>query len=139
MSTLIDALKADPIAERSRLDQAAGALVAGECEACGARRWPRRAVCPECGGGRIVERPLPRVGTLLTWSRVWVAIENVAPPYVVCMIDLGGVVVFAHVRELILDPHVGDRLRLVVATGERPPYWFVPLDEGERMPIDDRG
>lgn len=43
-------------------------LIAGRCEDCGVVAFPRQASCPKCTGGSVVERLLPDVGVLWSWT-----------------------------------------------------------------------
>jgi uncharacterized OB-fold protein len=61
------------------LDGGEPRLVAARCVDCGALAFPPRPSCPACGGA--VERvPLPRRGTLWTWTTQ--GFEPPSPPYV---------------------------------------------------------
>src|SRR5438046_1999824 len=43
-------------------------LIGGQCGACGATTFPRPPACPACGTPGMVERLLPRRGTLVSWT-----------------------------------------------------------------------
>jgi len=43
-------------------------LIGSRCTACGATTFPRQASCPRCAGADMAERPLPRRGTLWTFT-----------------------------------------------------------------------
>ncbi len=112
-------------ADRVRLDAVTGALVAGECQACGAQSWPRRARCYRCGSMHVSATRLPTEGRLQTWTRVWVPVEGITPPYVVGLVELGEVQIYGHLRgpiDDLMDMPVPVRVR--VAPEEAPPFWF---------------
>lgn len=124
-------VRAPLVAERRRYDDEAQALVGGRCEVCGRLHWPRRAVCPECGSGDVDEAQIPVQGRLTTWTRVWVPIEHLEPPYLVGMVEAGGVLLLGHLRESDGDPRVSDWYRVVVDPAAVPPFWFVPVRDPE--------
>jgi len=43
-------------------------LLGGRCEACRAVTFPVQARCPRCGTAGMAELPLPRRGTLVSWT-----------------------------------------------------------------------
>ena len=43
-------------------------LLGGKCRACGAITFPVQARCPRCGTESMEELPLPRHGTLVSWT-----------------------------------------------------------------------
>jgi len=43
-------------------------LLGGQCESCGAITFPVQSRCPRCGTESMVELPLPRRGTLVSWT-----------------------------------------------------------------------
>lgn len=104
-------LDVEPFADRRRFDPVGGTLTGGQCAACGAQAWPRRAVCHRCGSGSIDEWVLPDEGTLETWSRVWVGLPGLEPPYQVGIVRLGDARIFSHVSS---DGDVATPARVVV-------------------------
>lgn len=120
------ALAAAGTAERPRLRD--GALVGSRCAACGARSWPARAICSRCGSDSVESAPLPREGTLLSYTSVWVARGRFETPYVLGQVDFGEcAVVFGHVRGLPENADVPRRVRVVAADADGPlAFWFEP-------------
>ncbi len=43
-------------------------LLGGQCERCGAVTFPVQSRCPRCGTRTMTELPLPRRGTLVSWT-----------------------------------------------------------------------
>ncbi len=43
-------------------------LLGGQCERCGAVTFPVQSRCPRCGTPSMAELPLPRRGTLVSWT-----------------------------------------------------------------------
>jgi uncharacterized OB-fold protein len=43
-------------------------LLGGRCEDCGAVTFPLQSRCPRCGVPGMTEEPLPRRGTLISWT-----------------------------------------------------------------------
>jgi uncharacterized OB-fold protein len=43
-------------------------LLGGQCEGCGAVTFPVQSRCPRCGTQSMSELPLPRRGTLVSWT-----------------------------------------------------------------------
>ena len=43
-------------------------LLGGQCKDCGAITFPMQSRCPRCGTESMVELPLPRRGTLVSWT-----------------------------------------------------------------------
>lgn len=43
-------------------------LLGGKCEDCGAITFPLQSRCPRCGTRSMAELPLPRRGTLVSWT-----------------------------------------------------------------------
>lgn len=124
MSTsLTRAIEAEPAATRRRVDVDAQSLVAGKCSECGAASWPRRAVCARCGAGDIVEITLPTEGVLETWSRCWVPVAGVEPPYLVGLARFDGVPVFLHIRGNPERVTMPAPVRIRIELGASPPFW----------------
>ena len=72
---------------------------------------------------------LPATGTLLSYTRVWVARKDLPAPYMLGQIDLdAGAFVFAHVRGLADDAVVPLTVRLVCPNAQDGPlsFWFEP-------------
>jgi uncharacterized OB-fold protein len=44
------------------------ALLGGKCNDCGAITFPVQSRCPRCGTQSMTELPLPRRGTLVSWT-----------------------------------------------------------------------
>lgn len=115
--------------ERARLNDATQALVGSRCSSCGAASWPPRAVCAPCGSDMTELEDLPTHGTLLSYTTVWIARDNLPAPYVLGRIDLGhGATLFAHVRGLAEDATVPSDVSVVLApTADHVPrFWFEP-------------
>jgi uncharacterized protein len=125
MSTLDSALDVEPTKERRRFNPREGRLVGGICANCGARTWPRRSVCFSCGSTAISESTLPPEGVLTTWTRVWVPVEGIEPPYMVGIVDVDGLQLFGHVRGVTDATKLPARADIRVDTDETPPFWFV--------------
>jgi uncharacterized protein len=43
-------------------------LIGGRCEQCAAVTFPMQPRCPRCGRAAMAETPLPRRGTLVSWT-----------------------------------------------------------------------
>ena len=43
-------------------------LLGGQCKGCGAITFPVQSRCPRCGTQSMAELPLPRRGTLVSWT-----------------------------------------------------------------------
>ena len=43
-------------------------LLGGQCTCCGAITFPVQSRCPRCGTETMAEHPLPRRGTLVSWT-----------------------------------------------------------------------
>lgn len=86
--------------------------------------WPGRPVCPRCTGTDIETMLLPSEGTLLTWSRVWVPVDGIEPPYILALVQLGSTQVFGHVVGLGDEVPAGLPVTLVLDEMHRPPFWF---------------
>jgi uncharacterized OB-fold protein len=130
---LTDADNATPFLQRSRFDARAGVLVGSLCSVCGARSWPARAACARCGSVAVCEAPLPLVGSLISYTTVWVARPGLSTPYVLGQADFGdGASVFAHVRGLDSDVRVPTPVRAAISADESavPRFWLTP-DDGE--------
>jgi uncharacterized OB-fold protein len=52
----------------STFPEADAHLVGGHCEACTATVFPAQEHCPSCGRGGMVTVPLPRTGTLVSFT-----------------------------------------------------------------------
>lgn len=132
MTDLSPALSAPLTGNRPRWDDDRQVLLGGRCGRCGAAAWPRRAVCHRCGWADVIETEVGGLGTLVTWTRVWVGIDEVDPPYVLGLVAIGGVQLFGHVRvpdNTALDTPI--EVRLHVDTTRMPPYWFQPATQPE--------
>jgi uncharacterized protein len=124
---------ATPFLQRTRFDARAGVLVGSRCSECGARSWPARAACARCGSVAVSEAPLPREGSLVSYTIVWVARPGLSTPYVLGQADFGdGASVFAHVRGLAADVRVPIPVRAVISADESavPRFWLTP-ENGE--------
>src|SRR4051794_19971249 len=121
---LDDALNAQSSAERPRFDDAKNVLVGGECPNCSARMWPARAVCYRCHSAPIREVDLPSRGTAMVWSRVLIPVGNIEAPYIMALVDLGGVRVFGHIRGDVTSTSPGCAVSIRVDGTQTPPYWF---------------
>jgi uncharacterized OB-fold protein len=73
-------------------------LVGGRCRSCGARSFPRAAVCSECLSEEIDKIALPTEGTLYSYTVVHQAPKGWKVPYALGYVDLpDGVRVLAHI------------------------------------------
>jgi len=128
---LSGALGAAPTRERPRVDEKSGTLVGSRCGNCGARSWPARAICSVCGSDRLTAEQLPRVGSLTSYTTVWVPRADLPVPYILGQVDLGdGASIFAHVRELPEGAMVPTPVQLVVGPDPQaiPQFWFEPVE-----------
>jgi uncharacterized protein len=122
-------------------------LLGSACRSCGTTTFPRQASCPRCTRVDMDDRPLPRRGTL--WSFTVQEFRPKPPyagpaeflPYGVGYVDLGGIVIV----EAILtenDPlvlSIGQQMELVLVPlrqdtdGTRVlTYAFAPVGTSER-------
>jgi uncharacterized OB-fold protein len=120
--------------DRPRYNQERSTLVGSQCSACRTLSWPARAVCNRCGSPDVGIADLPQVGSLLSYTRVWVARQGMNIPYVLGQIRLGpGALLFAHVRGLDEGAIVPIDVRVVVPADNEPAdvaFWFEPADTG---------
>jgi len=64
-------------------------LLGQKCKGCGKAIFPKRLVCPECGGKEFVEEQMPEVGKIVTYTTVHIGpkfLEN-DTPYVLAVIE----------------------------------------------------
>ena len=129
---LIAAAEAPLTGTRSRMDRALGVLVGSRCTDCTATSWPGRAVCHRCASAALVEHAFPPVGSLLSYTRVWVPRPGLEAGYVLGQVRLvDGPLVFTHVRELPPDLTVPAPVHLVVGDCDAvPSFWFEPTEGG---------
>lgn len=116
------------VADLARFDEEGQRLVGGKCAGCGYETWPTRLACSRCGGLDIRQAELPRYGVIETWTRMWIPVEGIEPPYVLGQVRLGDVHVFGHVRGDMDDQH-GGRAVVRIAAREHPKFWFDLVDE----------
>jgi uncharacterized OB-fold protein len=138
---LTEADNATPFLQRVRFDAEAGLLVGSLCSICGARSWPARAACARCGSVAVSQATLPREGSLVSYTVVWVARPGLSTPYMLGQADFGdGASVFAHVRGLASDVRVPTPVRAVISADESavPRFWLTPEDEASPSPSQER-
>ena len=119
------------------LDGGEPRLLGARCVDCGAVAFPPRSLCAACGGA-VQRVPLPRRGTLWTWTTQ--GFEPPPPyradgefePYAVGYVELPG---FLRVEGRLTEPRP-ERLRIgmpmevvAVALGGRTTYAFAPVEE----------
>lgn len=120
--------EAVPTAERDKLNREAGLLVGSVCRECRTVSWPARAVCQRCAGETDVTHRLSATGTLLSFTRVWVARPGVDAPYWLGQAEIDGCVFFGHVRGLDEMSTVPCEVRVEVGDTEQTPlFWFEPV------------
>lgn len=102
-----------------------GGLVAGRCQRCWALVWPTPSRCMRCGSADMVGEWLWRSGTVETWTRVWVGIGVLKPPYVIARVRFGDCAIYGRV-EGVADVDVGTAVHLEArhAIGGDIEYWF---------------
>ena len=57
-----------PIAEVFSWPDEEPHLIGGRCSECAATTFPMQSRCPRCGRTSMAELPLPRQGTLVSWT-----------------------------------------------------------------------
>jgi uncharacterized OB-fold protein len=89
-------------------------LIGGICRSCGSRMFPFAAVCSTCMSEEIAREPLPREGTLYSFTIVHVGPKAWEKPYALGYIDLdNGVRVFSHLRGAAFE--IAQRVELSTA------------------------
>jgi uncharacterized OB-fold protein len=112
---------------RRRIDPEHGTLVGSRCPSCGAMSWPSRAVCHRCGGVMTLEVSLPREGTLMSYTTVWIPRPGLPAPYSLGQVQFADCVFFAHVRGLGGSPRVPMTVRVVLAEPDSSiDFWLEP-------------
>ncbi|MEP9349447.1 OB-fold domain-containing protein [Xanthobacter sp. KR7-225] len=109
-------------------------LVGGQCRACGARSFPRAAVCTDCLALDVDPVELACEGKLYSYSVVHQAPKGWDVPYVLGYVDLpDGLRVLAHIDAPAGAVAIGQRVRLALGVvgadaGGAPlsTYTFVP-------------
>jgi uncharacterized OB-fold protein len=121
------ALNVPATADRPRDD--GQTLVGTRCGRCRVASFPARAVCHGCGTAAPEQERFAPTGTLITYTTVHVERPGLPAPYTLGQIalDEAGPVVFGQVRAPAGELAAGLPVRVVVATGEVPRYWFMPL------------
>ncbi len=79
-------------------------LVAQECTSCGARYFDRRSACARCGLQEFKPVPVPREGTLRSFTIVHFAAEGVDVPFVAGLVDCDGTSVRGNIVNTPPDP-----------------------------------
>ncbi|MBB6306054.1 Zn-ribbon domain-containing OB-fold protein [Xanthobacter tagetidis] len=109
-------------------------LLGGACRACGARSFPRAAVCTDCLSIDVETLALPSEGRLYSYSVVHQAPKGWDVPYVLGYVDLpDGLRVLAHIAAppaaIAIDQQVRLALGVVGTDAAGAPlstYTFVP-------------
>lgn len=70
------------------------------------------------------EWPVPKEATLVTWSRVWIPVEGIDPPYDVGLVHVSGLRIFGHVLGIGDGTRTPTSVTVRVDSGHRLPYWF---------------
>ena len=115
-------------------------LVGTRCSACGTHAFPQQGACPRCGSPVVALVPLPRSGTVWTWT-----IQHHAPkppyrapvpfePFALGYIDLGPLRVESRLEGRACDDWtIGASVELCVGPMAGPSedespwsFWFVP-------------
>jgi uncharacterized OB-fold protein len=73
-----------------RLKKERYGLVGGECPACGARSFPRRDICPECGNNEMMAYSFKGLGEIFSFTTIYEAPSGYdeSAPYTVALIKL---------------------------------------------------
>ncbi|AEA12423.1 hypothetical protein TUZN_0940 [Thermoproteus uzoniensis 768-20] len=101
---------------------AEGRLVGSYCPRCGAYYFPPLPMCPKCRGD-VQTVDVPRRGTVLTYSEVYVSNGLYEPPYYVAVAQFGGFKVPGRVEGPV---EIGDEVEWrVVEIGRPPGRWYV--------------
>ncbi len=114
-------------------------MEASRCRSCGKVAFPPRLSCAGCRGECFETVTLPDEGTLVTWTVIHVAPKGFAgqTPYIVAMVELGGVRVTAQIveadpRELVAGARLKRVFRKLGSEGEggilRYGYKFAIVD-----------
>jgi uncharacterized protein len=119
------ALEVTPTRLRERISYDRGRLIASRCTDCRATTWPPRALCAKCGSSSLEVSDLPPTAVVQSWTTVWTPLPGIEAPYVMGLLDMGGVRIFGHLRgideaEITTGTEVGIR----VDPDTVPHYWF---------------
>ena len=89
-------------------------LVGCICKSCGNRMFPYAPVCPVCMSEDMAREPMPREGTVYSFTTVHVGPKTWQKPFTVGYVDLtNGVRVFSHLRGA--DIAIGQAVSLALA------------------------
>ena len=112
-------------------------LVGSACSDCDTQTFPAQSGCPRCGSTAVSEVPLPRTGSVWTWT-----VQRFAPkapyradspyePFALAYVDLGPVKVESRLRGKPIDAwKIGDAVRVVIDESVTPlSFWFEPTKE----------
>jgi uncharacterized OB-fold protein len=89
-------------------------LIGCICKSCGNRMFPFAPVCPVCMSEDVAREPMPREGTLYSFTVVHVGPTTWEKPFAVGYVDLSnGVRVFSHLRGSELQ--IGQPVELAIA------------------------
>lgn len=123
-------------------------LLGSTCRTCGAVTFPAQSSCPRCTGGDTTVGPLPRHGTLWSFTvqgfppkEPYVEAEGPFRPFGVGYVDLGDVLVEARLTGDPAALAIGRPMELVTETlidatggGELLTYAFAPTGSDEPEP-----
>jgi len=116
-----------PTATRPSVDRASGALVGSSCRSCGITSWPARAVCQRCGAETEMGYRLPREGSLMSFTTVWVSRPGLEAPYSLGQVIVDGSTFFGHVRGLPEGAKVPLPVDIQVGSDDADVlFWFEP-------------
>ncbi|GAH83349.1 MAG: Zn-ribbon domain-containing OB-fold protein [Candidatus Cloacimonadota bacterium] len=64
-------------------------LIGQKCKGCGKVLFPKRLICPECGGRDFDEEQMPDVGKIVTYTTVYVGPKflELDTPYIIAVIE----------------------------------------------------
>ncbi len=89
-------------------------LIGGVCRSCGCRMFPFAPVCPVCMSEDLAHEPMPREGTLYSFTIVHVGPKAWEKPYALGYVDLtNGVRVFSHLGGAAVE--IGQTVELATA------------------------
>jgi uncharacterized OB-fold protein len=91
-------------------------LRGSECPNCSRRFFPPKARCPECFQSGLSSVALDTMGTLYSYTTVYIPSRNFKPPYTVGYVELDeGVRVFGQVRVREGEPlTIGSSIKVVI-------------------------